>query len=293
MEAESSGRQLTPLGKGGGAVEFEVFVAVEVTFLVEDPTGTDCDPRYRVVSQHDPLEATMSSIEYLSEEQFAVRGDLSAIFVSLDLSRSTWLVTSFSPGGGEKMSKHQVRCGDIAGLLVRFSQLLTKCKAPAGQPSRLVVIQEAGPDGFWIDRTLQNAGIESHIVHPASIATSRRRRCVKTDGIEGEALVRALLAYQVGEPRVCAMVKAPTPEAEDRRQISRERRPLTAERVEHVNRMYLLVPAQVYEANFLKPSRNSYRAKSRQVSVSPRYWKSCSGQVALSSRDTMTSGPRR
>ena len=54
MEAASSGRQLTPLGKGGGAVEFAVFVAVEVTFLVEDPTGTDCDPRYRVVSQHDP-----------------------------------------------------------------------------------------------------------------------------------------------------------------------------------------------------------------------------------------------
>ena len=31
----SSGRKLTPLGKGGGAIEFEVFAAVEVTFLVE------------------------------------------------------------------------------------------------------------------------------------------------------------------------------------------------------------------------------------------------------------------
>ncbi len=53
---------------------------------------------------------------------------------------------------------------------------------------------------------------------PASIATSRRRRRVKTDGIDGEALVRALLAYKRGEPRVCAMAKAPTPEPEDRRQ---------------------------------------------------------------------------
>ena len=38
----------------------------------------------------------------------AIRTDLGAIFVSLELSRSTWLITSLSPGGGEKMSKHTV-----------------------------------------------------------------------------------------------------------------------------------------------------------------------------------------
>ena len=186
----------------------------------------------------------MSSIEPMTEEKSAVRNDLSAIFVSLELSRSTWLVTSLSPVGGEKMSKHQVRGGDVAGLLARFCQLQAKCTARTGRPYRLVVVQEAGLDGFWIHRTLQNAGIESHVVDPASIATSRRRRRVKTDGIDGEALVRALLAYKRGEPRVCAMVKAPTPEAEDRRQISRERRSLTAERVEHVNRIKGLLFAQ-------------------------------------------------
>ncbi len=74
----------------------------------------------------------MSSIEHMSEEQSAVRNDLSAIFVSLELSRSNWLVTSLSPGGGEKMSKHQVRSGDIAGLLARFSQLQAKSKVRTG-----------------------------------------------------------------------------------------------------------------------------------------------------------------
>src|SRR5262249_41293383 len=58
----------------------------------------------------------------------------------------------------------------------------------------------------------QSEGIESHAVDPASIATSRRRRRAKTDRIDGEALVRALLAHKRGEPRVCAMVKAPTPQ---------------------------------------------------------------------------------
>jgi transposase len=106
------------------------------------------------------------------------------------------------------------------------------------------VIQEAGLDGFWIHRVLQGEGIESYIVDPASIATSRRRRRAKTDKIDGEALVRALLAYKRGEPRVCAMVRAPTPEEEDQRRLSRERQTLTAERVQHVNRIKGLLFAQ-------------------------------------------------
>ena len=147
----------------------------------------------------------------------AIRTDLGAIFVSLELSRSTWLITSLSPGGGEKMSKQVVRGGDVAELLERFARLREKARARTGKVFPFVVIQEAGLDGFWIDRALQNEGIESHVVDPASIATSRRRRRAKTDGIDGEALVRALLAYKRGEPRVCAMVKAPTPEEEDAR----------------------------------------------------------------------------
>ena len=109
--------------------------------------------------------------------------------------------------------------------------------ARTGRTFPIIVIQEAGLDGFWIHRVLQNEGIESHVVDPASVATSRRRRRAKTDRIDGEALLRTLLAYKRGEPRVCAMVKAPTPEEEDRRRLCRERKVLTNERVQHVNRI--------------------------------------------------------
>src|SRR5438132_14022045 len=111
----------------------------------------------------------------------AIRTDLGAIFVSLELSRSTWLITSVSPGGGEKMSKHSVRGGDVAGLLARFVQLREKALARTEQHFPIIVIQEAGLDGFWIHRVLQAEGNESHVVDPASIATSRRRRRGKTD----------------------------------------------------------------------------------------------------------------
>jgi len=173
-----------------------------------------------------------------------IGSDLCAIFISLELSRSTWLVTSLSPGHGEKMSKHSVKAGDIAALLARFSKLRTKACARTGKSLPIVVIQEAGLDGFWIHRVLLSEGIESHVVDAASVATSRRRRRAKTDRIDGETLLRALLAYKRGEPRVCSMVRAPTPEDEDRRRICRERKVLIMERVQHVNRIKGLLFSQ-------------------------------------------------
>lgn len=171
------------------------------------------------------------------EARTAIHIQLGAIFVSMELSRSKWLITSLSPGGGEKMSKHVVAAGDSAGMLAQFAELSKKTEARTGRCFPIIVVQEAGLDGFWIHRVLQAEGIESHVVDPASIATSRRRRRAKTDKIDGEALVRALLAFKRGEPRVCAMVRVPTPEEEDRRRISRERKVLTNERVSHVNRI--------------------------------------------------------
>ena len=44
------------------------------------------------------------------------------------------------------------------------------------------------------------------------------------------------MAYKRGEPRVCAMVRAPTPEEEDHRRACRERNALIGERVAHVIR---------------------------------------------------------
>jgi hypothetical protein len=93
-----------------------------------------------------------------------IRADLCAIFISLELSRSIWLVTSLSPGRGEKMSKHSVSAGDIAALLARISELRRKAYARTGKSFPIIVIQEAGLDGFWIHRVLLSEGIESHVV---------------------------------------------------------------------------------------------------------------------------------
>ena len=178
------------------------------------------------------------------EAHAAIRTDLGAIFVSLELSKSTWLVTALAPGS-EKMSRHNVAGGDMAGLFAGFAELRRKAQVRDGRLYPLVVIQEAGLDGFWIDRVLsREEWIESHVVDAASIAVSRRHRRAKTDRLDGEALIRTLMAYKRGEPRVCSMVRVPTVEDEDRRRICRERKALVAERVSHVNRIKGLLFSQ-------------------------------------------------
>lgn len=174
----------------------------------------------------------------------AVSTQLNAIFVSLELSRSTWLVTSLSPGAGDRLSRHVVKGGDFPGLMELFEQLRRKARTRMGKDYPFVVIQEAGLDGFWIHRRLVGEGVESYVVNSASISTSRKSRRAKTDKLDGQALVRALLAYKRGEPRACSMVVAPSVEDEDRRRICRERSSLIAERVRHENRIKGLLFAQ-------------------------------------------------
>jgi transposase len=45
----------------------------------------------------------------------------------------------------------------------------------AGHPiNRVVVAYEAGRDGFWLARWLRSHGIETYVIHPTSIAVSRK-----------------------------------------------------------------------------------------------------------------------
>lgn len=165
------------------------------------------------------------------------------LFASLELSRSTWLVTSVS-SVSDKMSRHQVPGGDGPVLLALLKRLSERVAKTGAEPADIIVIQEAGLDGFWLHRLLVENGIESHVVDPASVAVARRRRRAKTDALDGETLLRTLLAWKRGEPRICSMVVPPTPEQEDRRRLSRERATLLQERVRHVNRVKGLLAGQ-------------------------------------------------
>jgi hypothetical protein len=159
------------------------------------------------------LEIAMQLFIDRSEAPSAIRTDIGAIFVSMELGRSTWLITSLSPGGSGKMSKHGMPAGNLGALVARFAELQRKAFARASVSFPIVAIQEAGLDGFWIHRLLQGEGIESHVVDPASIAISRRRRRAKT-GMRlgdtalyhaGKAAVAASRGLRDGFPRAPAL----------------------------------------------------------------------------------------
>jgi transposase len=188
-------------------------------------------------------------------ERTATHANWVILFVSLELSRSTWVVTSLAPDS-EKMSKHSVIGGDGRALLDLLARLRTRAEQRVGAAVKVVAIQEAGLDGFWIHRLLKANGIESHVVDPASIAVPRRHRRAKTDVIDGETLLRTLMAWQRGEPRVCAMAVPPSPGEEDRRRISREREILLRERIQHTNRIRGLLFGQgITDDNPLRKNR--------------------------------------
>lgn len=165
------------------------------------------------------------------------------LYVSLELSPSKWLVTSLL-SGTDRMSKHLVTGGDGSALLRLLAALRTRAERRAGAPVVTVAIQEAGLDGFSVHRLLEANGVESWVVDPASVAVPRRMRRAKSDAIDGETLLRTLLAFRRGEPRVCSMVHPPSVAEEDRRRITRERRTLLRERIEHTNRIEGLLMTQ-------------------------------------------------
>lgn len=103
---------------------------------------------------------------------------------------------------------------------------------------------EAGRDGFWIHRCLVSMGIDSYIVEPASIEVNRKKRRAKTDRIDVEKIVIALIRSIAGDKYACRMIRVPEVDQEDARNLNREMRTLKNEKTSHTNRIRSLLVTQ-------------------------------------------------
>ena len=121
-----------------------------------------------------------------------------ALFVALELSRSTWLIGCSMPGS-DRISRHQVRAADTTALLALLKRLMARAERSCGATVRVISIHEAGLDGFWVHRFLEANGVESHVVDAASIAVNRRSRRAKTDRIDVEKLLDTLMEWARGD----------------------------------------------------------------------------------------------
>jgi transposase len=102
---------------------------------------------------------------------------------------------------------------------------------------RVCVAYEAGRDGFWLARSLLEHGIETYVIHSASVSVSREQRRAKTDRLDTELLKRTFLGWLRGERGHCSMVAIPTIQEEDARRPNREREKLVGDRTRVINRI--------------------------------------------------------
>jgi transposase len=170
-------------------------------------------------------------------------GHSGTIFVAIELSQKSWLVTLHSPDR-DRISRHTLEGGDHAGLLALIEKVRSRAEQQLGGSLRVASCYEAGYDGFWLHRLLLAAGVMNFVFDAASIPVEQRGRRAKTDRIDGELLLRTLMAHLRGEPRVVRIVKAPSVEQEDARRASRERERLIKEQTAHTNRIKALLRLQ-------------------------------------------------
>lgn len=162
--------------------------------------------------------------------------------VSLELAKRSWKV-GLHDGRRDKVSIHTVRHEQAAGRLAEAVVVIEEMKRKweLGAEARVVVVYEAGQDGFWIARALTARGYEVLVVDPASIPVERRARRAKTDRLDAIRLVMSLLAWLRGERDRMHVIRIPAPEAEAQRHGVRERGELQKEIGQHRDRMRKLL----------------------------------------------------
>jgi transposase len=158
------------------------------------------------------------------------------LVLAIEVSNKSWVLAAQVPGLPHTKAKRTID-PEAEALLAAIAGYRTRAVATGCSIERVIAVYEAGWSGFWLARWLMRHGVEVYVVQPSSVPVDRRMRRAKSDGIDSELLLRTLLAWLRGEPRVCSMVPVPNEADEDARRCVRERTELISERVGLTNRI--------------------------------------------------------
>lgn len=163
------------------------------------------------------------------------------LLLAVALGVTTWNL-GFTTGVAQRPRERTMAAGDVHGLDAE----ITRAKRRFGWPddARVVSCDEAGRDGFWLHRWLVAQGVENVVVDASSIAVNRRHRRAKTDRLDVPKLLTMLLHDVAGEPRVWSIVRVPSREEEDRRQLHRALATTKRDRTRVINRLKGLLASQ-------------------------------------------------
>ena len=163
------------------------------------------------------------------------------LYMSIELAATSWKL-----GFADQLGRNPRVRSIVAGDLLKLRVEIAAAKKVFGLDPEAPVIScyEAGRDGFSVHRCLVTMRIESHIVDPASIQVTRKKRRAKTDRIDAQQIVNALMRFKAGDQFACRMIRIPDAQAEDARNINREMRTIKTERTAHTNRIKGLLVTQ-------------------------------------------------
>ena len=142
-----------------------------------------------------------------------------ALCMAIESGASEWKLY-FSTGLGQHPRQRTVPARRMDRLTEEVARAKKHFGLGAGAP--VASCYEAGRDGFWLHRALREEGIANEVIESASIEVPRQKRRAKTDGIDGEALLRLLWRYHNGERKAFKTVRVPSLEDEDSRELHRE-----------------------------------------------------------------------
>lgn len=182
----------------------------------------------------------------------------STCFMAIELSQTSWLIGMMTPLS-DKISLRKIACGAVQQLIEIIDLTIEKVSRATGRSPQIVSCYEAGYDGFWLHRVLEARGVANHVLDAASLMVSRKARRAKTDRLDAEKLVRVLMAFWRGEPKVCSIVRIPSIAEEDAKRLHRERQFLMKERVQHIGRIKGLLATQ--GVHDFRPGRRDWRTQ--------------------------------
>jgi transposase len=168
------------------------------------------------------------------QDQLTIKND--RLYIAFELSNSKWKIL-FS--NGFKRRQRTIDARDMVTLAAEIEK--AKHHFKMGDDVTVHSCYEAGRDGFWIHRQLEDEGVKSFVVDSASIEVNRRFRRVKTDRVDVAKLMNMLIRYLNGESKVWSVIRVPSIEEEDNRRLNREIERLKSERTGHTNRIKSLL----------------------------------------------------
>jgi transposase len=166
------------------------------------------------------------------------------LYVAFELGWTKWGL-AFCSGVGQKPLLMSISARDTEALEKAMSKARTRLGLSACCP--VFSCYEAGRDGFWLHRCLEQKKVSNFVVDSSSIEVNRRARRVKTDGLDAQKLLTMLVRYVSGERGVWRVVHVPTAEEEDARHAQREIKTLKKEQTRVINRVRGLLASQGVE----------------------------------------------